>query len=34
MFERVEFYAGDPILGLMVEFANDTNPNKVNSTLR
>ena len=30
MFERVEFYAGDPILGLMVEFANDTNPNKVN----
>lgn len=30
MFERVEFYAGDPILGLMVEYANDTNPNKVN----
>lgn len=30
MFERVEFYAGDPILGLMVEYAKDTNPNKVN----
>lgn len=30
MFERVEFYAGDPILGLMIEYANDTNPNKVN----
>ncbi len=30
MFERVEFYAGDPILGLMVEFANETNLNKVN----
>lgn len=30
MFERVEFYSGDPILGLMVEYANDTNPNKVN----
>ncbi|WP_438013057.1 aromatic amino acid transaminase [Psychrobacter raelei] len=30
MFERVDFYAGDPILGLMVEYANDSNPNKVN----
>lgn len=30
MFESVEFYAGDPILGLMVEYAKDTNPNKVN----
>ena len=30
MFERVDYYAGDTILGLMVQYANDNNPNKVN----
>lgn len=30
MFEHVQLYAGDPILGLMDKYANDTNPKKVN----
>ncbi|WP_019674126.1 amino acid aminotransferase [Psychrobacter lutiphocae] len=30
MFERVEYYPGDPILGLKEKFVADTNPNKVN----
>ena len=30
MFERVDYYAGDPILGLMEKFLEDNNPNKVN----
>ncbi|WP_296405899.1 amino acid aminotransferase [Psychrobacter sp.] len=30
MFDRVDYYPGDPILGLMGEYAKDTNPNKVN----
>ncbi len=30
MFERIDYYAGDPILGLMDKFAADDNPNKVN----
>jgi aromatic-amino-acid transaminase len=30
MFERIDYYAGDPILGLMDKFAKDSNPNKVN----
>lgn len=30
MFERVDYYAGDPILGLMDKFLADQNPNKVN----
>ena len=30
MFERVDYYAGDPILGLMEKFLEDSNPNKVN----
>ena len=30
MFERIDYYAGDPILGLMDKFAADTNPDKVN----
>ena len=30
MFERIDYYAGDPILGLMDQFAADTNPDKVN----
>ncbi|WP_019674128.1 amino acid aminotransferase [Psychrobacter lutiphocae] len=30
MFKHVDFYAGDPILELVNEFLNDTNPNKVN----
>lgn len=30
MFNHVEHYAGDPILGLMDKFAKDTRPNKVN----
>lgn len=30
MFQHVEFYAGDPILGLMDKYNQDTNPNKVN----
>lgn len=30
MFERIDYYAGDPILGLMDKFAADSNPDKVN----
>ena len=30
MFRSVEYYAGDPILGLMDKFSADPNPNKVN----
>ncbi|WP_198335568.1 aromatic amino acid transaminase [Psychrobacter celer] len=30
MFERVDYYAGDPILGLVDKFVADSNPNKVN----
>ncbi len=30
MFEYVDYYAGDPILGLMDKFMADPNPNKVN----
>ncbi|WP_435950751.1 aromatic amino acid transaminase [Psychrobacter sp. DM8] len=30
MFERVDYYAGDPILGLKDKFVADNNPNKVN----
>ncbi len=30
MFERIDYYAGDPILGLMDKFAEDSNPDKVN----
>lgn len=30
MFERIDYYAGDPILGLMDKFFADSNPNKVN----
>lgn len=30
MFERIDYYAGDPILGLMDKFSADTNPDKVN----
>ena len=30
MFESIDYYAGDPILGLMDKFAADTNPDKVN----
>ena len=30
MFERIDYYAGDQILGLMDKFAADTNPDKVN----
>ncbi len=30
MFERIDYYAGDRILGLMDKFAADTNPDKVN----
>ena len=30
MFERIDYYAGDPILGLMDKFAADTNTDKVN----
>ncbi len=30
MFEGIERYAGDPILGLVEKFSNDTNPKKVN----
>lgn len=30
MFERIDYYAGDPILGLMDQFAADNNPDKVN----
>lgn len=30
MFKHVDFYAGDPILELVTEFLNDSNPNKVN----
>ena len=30
MFERIDYYAGDPILGLMDKFVADSNPNKVN----
>ena len=30
MFAGIEYYAGDPILGLMEKFAADSNPNKVN----
>ena len=30
MFERIDYYAGDPILGLMDKFLADPNPNKVN----
>ena len=30
MFERIDYYAGDPILGLMEKFLADNNPNKVN----
>lgn len=30
MFEHIDYYAGDPILGLMDKFAADTNPDKVN----
>lgn len=30
MFERVDYYAGDPILGLKDKFVADSNPNKVN----
>nr|WP_299039843.1 amino acid aminotransferase [uncultured Psychrobacter sp.] len=30
MFERIDYYAGDPILGLVEKFLTDENPNKVN----
>lgn len=30
MFERIDHYPGDPILGLMDKFSADTNPKKVN----
>lgn len=30
MFERVDHYAGDPILGLVSKFLADSNPNKIN----
>lgn len=30
MFERVDYYAGDPILGLVDKFIADSNPNKIN----
>ncbi|WP_201585994.1 amino acid aminotransferase [Psychrobacter jeotgali] len=30
MFTRIDYYAGDPILGLMDKFAANTNPRKVN----
>lgn len=30
MFERINYYAGDPILGLMEKFLADNNPDKVN----
>ncbi|HBL97064.1 MAG TPA: aromatic amino acid aminotransferase [Psychrobacter sp.] len=30
MFERIDYYAGDPILGLMEKYSADSNPNKVN----
>lgn len=30
MFTRIDYYAGDPILGLMDKFAANTNPSKVN----
>ena len=30
MFERIDYYAGDPILGLVEKFAADNNPDKVN----
>ena len=30
MFERIDYYAGDPILGLMEKFLADSNPKKVN----
>lgn len=30
MFEGIDYYAGDPILGLMDKYAADSNPNKVN----
>lgn len=30
MFANIEYYAGDPILGLMDKFVADPNPNKVN----
>lgn len=30
MFERIDYYAGDPILGLMEKFLADNNPDKVN----
>jgi len=30
MFERIDYYAGDPILGLMEKYSADGNPNKVN----
>jgi len=30
MFERIDYYAGDPILGLVEKFLADENPNKVN----
>ena len=30
MFAGIDYYAGDPILGLMDKFASDTNPKKVN----
>lgn len=30
MFENVDYYAGDPILGLMEQFKNDTKADKVN----
>lgn len=33
MFERVDYYAGDPILGLVEKFNADSNPNKVNLSI-
>lgn len=30
MFQQVDYYAGDPILGLIEKYKADTNPNKVN----
>lgn len=30
MFERIDYYAGDPILGLMEKYTADNNPKKVN----
>ena len=30
MFERIDYYAGDPILGLVEKFLEDKNPNKIN----